>query len=425
MAIKNWSDVLRGKPPDLGEKLNIRDSSILYNTPQNLIEHHHSTTPEIDRRIADLEQRSMVFRRLPPGTTCEHIVQAQCLTTTIDDQQSWTTAQFETDCKVLQVMRDSMDPRRFVITFDTLESKRRTQARTLRINGAVIGPSKGDFHGYIPETPYYLQEEDYRAILAHYGHVEEIRFNTIKNRTQRTNGLHFSITLEPGKKVPDVINFEGTQILVINKDSRKRCTYCRNYGHLGYQCQKRKQQRLSNLEARAEIEARCEIEAMEDNDAATTEGINPPAGFQNTNVSTTTSKHPPQQTPRKRNSPVNGHVDMTPTKRYAINSQVNALFQEFAEQTDDESPVEAQELETQYKHYVTQRQDFATQSRTEVVAEHYPTRDPNNLSRQEWYAVTDAINARFRELLIAAFPDNHTELNALYLEKKKNDNKPP
>jgi len=35
------------------------------------------------------------------------------------------------------------------------------------------------------------------------------------------------------------------------------------------------------------------------------------------------------------------------------------------------------------------------------------------------------IRAGWNELLIAAFPDNHTELNALYLEKKKNDNKPP
>ena len=108
MVMKKWFDVLKAKPPDLGEKLNIRDKSILFNTPQKLIEHHHSTTPEIDRRIADLEQRSMVFRRLPPGTTCEHILQAEFLATTIDEQPSWTTAQFQTHCQVLQVMQDSV-----------------------------------------------------------------------------------------------------------------------------------------------------------------------------------------------------------------------------------------------------------------------------------------------------------------------------
>ena len=65
------------------------------------------------------------------------------------------------------------------------------------------------------------------------------------------------------------------------------------------------------------------------------------------------------------------------------------------------------------------------QSRTEVVTEHYPSRDPNTLSKNEWEAVTEAINARFRELLIATFPENHVQLNALYLHRKKNDTKPP
>ena len=125
MVMKKWSDVLKAKPPDLGEKLNIRDQSILYNTPHRLIEHQHSTTPEIDKRIADLEQRSMVFRRLPPGTSCEHIMLAEYMIT--DEQPTWTAARFET--QIQQVMRDSLDNRRFVITFNTLEGKRIMQTR--------------------------------------------------------------------------------------------------------------------------------------------------------------------------------------------------------------------------------------------------------------------------------------------------------
>ena len=437
MVMKKWSDVLKAKPPDLGEKLNIRDESILYNTPQHLIEHHHFTTPEIDKRIADLEHRSMVFRRLPPGTTCEHIVQAEYNSTT-DEQPTWITAQFET--QILQVMRDSMDPRRFVITFNTLDDKRRMQARTLRINGTVIRPTKGDFHGYIPEIPYYLQEEDYRTLLAPYGNLEEIRFNTLKNNTQRTNGLHFSITLQPVKKVPDVINFEGVRILIVNKDSRKRCTFCHNYGHLAYQCQKRKQQRITNLEARAEIEA-----MNEDNAWNIDPTLNPPAGSRNSNASTVTSQscsqhQPPHQvspsgtsfprtsrpTPSKRASPENGHIDMTIPKR-GINSKVNALFEEFAtdDRMDESGSGETSISEDEYKHYVGRRRRFATAARSEVVAEHYPGKNFDSLSKGEWQTIDEKINARFRELLISKFPDKHYQLNLLYLSKRQGDFKPP
>ena len=92
----------------------------------------------------------------------------------------------------------------------------------------------------------------------------------------------------------------------------------------------------------------------------------------------------------------------------------------------EESPSESEEEESrQYQHYASQRKHFANQSRIEVVAEHYPLRDPNTLSKNEWEAVTEAINARFRELLNATFPENHVQLNALYLHRKKNDSKPP
>ena len=141
MVARKWSDVLKAKPPDLGEKLNISNKSILYNTPHRLVEHHHSSTPDIDKRITDLEQRSMVFRRLPPGTCCDQIMLAEYCTTNVDGQPSWTSADF--DGLIMQVMRDSMDSRRFVITFNTLESKRLMQTRTLRINGVIIRPSKG------------------------------------------------------------------------------------------------------------------------------------------------------------------------------------------------------------------------------------------------------------------------------------------
>ena len=77
-----------------------------------------------------------------------------------------------------------------------------------------------------------------------------------------------------------------------------------------------------------------------------------------------------------------------------------------------------------YQQYVDKRKQIVVQARREVVTEHYPARDQKSLTRNEWDAITDFINGRFRELLIAEFPDNHFELNSLYLSKKQ-DGKPP
>ena len=73
----------------------------------------------------------------------------------------------------------------------------------------------------------------------------------------------------------------------------------------------------------------------------------------------------------------------------------------------------------QYEHYVVRRKELASKSRTDIAGEQYPLREPNKLSRDEWEAISDAINARFRELLISEFPENHFQLNALYISRKR------
>ena len=103
-----------------------------------------------------------------------------------------------------------------------------------------------------------------------------------------------------------------------------------------------------------------------------------------------------------------------PSPKYAA-SKINALFKEFA----DDHPIQP------YKHYVAKRKEFAMQSRREIAAKQYPSRDLNRLSQEEWEALKEPINARFRELLISEFPDNHFQMNALYLNEKQNQAKPP
>ena len=77
-----------------------------------------------------------------------------------------------------------------------------------------------------------------------------------------------------------------------------------------------------------------------------------------------------------------------------------------------------------YEHYVERRKDLALKSRTDIAGERYPSRKPNNLSKDEWEAISQAVNARFRELLISEFPDNHFQLNELYISRKRNQGKP-
>ena len=304
MTKSKWSDLFKMKPPDLAERINTSNRSLLLNAPKNLIEHHVCASQEIDQRIAQREKLSIVFRRLPHGTTCGSIIRDALSCETTDGQ---FTPHFVREAKasraVDRVTRDSLDPRRFVITFSDEDHKSFFQKRYVKIGDTLIKPSIGDFHGYIPDTPYFLDTLDFQEILSKYGVVETIKFNTIPENGIRTNGLHFSLTLKDGCKVPDVINFEGTPILIVNKDSRKQCTFCRNYGHLAYQCQKRKRKQLSDLEAQAVREL------MED-----TTGSKPlPTNIQNPPSATL-----PRPTPPKRDNPENGHDDTT-SKRSAVN----------------------------------------------------------------------------------------------------------
>ena len=86
--------------------------------------------------------------------------------------------------------------------------------------------------------------------------------------------------------------------------------------------------------------------------------------------------------------------------------------------------LDSEEISTElYEHYVARRKELALQSRTDVAGEQYPSQERNKLSRVEWEAISEAVNARFRELLISEFPENHFQLNELYISRKRNQGK--
>ena len=167
MTKSNWSDLFKMKPPDLAERINTSNKSLLLNTPKHLIEHHVSASPQIDQRIAQRERLSIVFRRLPYGTTCDSIIRDALSCETIDGQFTpHFVREAEPSRAVDRVTRDSLDPRRFVITFSNKDHKSFFQKRYVKIGDTLIKPSIGVFHGYIPDTPYFLDTLDFQEILS-------------------------------------------------------------------------------------------------------------------------------------------------------------------------------------------------------------------------------------------------------------------
>ena len=220
--------------------------------------------------------------------------------------------------------------------------------------------------------------------------------------------------------------------------SLKKCSNCDKFGHTRRECHKLADRRLQELERRAEVELAEQMaeDEHDQRDAQFEEFINPPANLTHSSPTPTPQTHPTQSspdtsslqtpcpTPSNRDTSENGQHTTIINKNHAINQ----LFAKFSQGSPNNAQMELDVDQTisdeLYQQYVDKRKQIVVQARREVVTEHYPARDQKSLTRNEWDAITDFINGRFRELLIAEFPANHFELNSLYLSKKQ-DGKPP
>ena len=61
---------------------------------------------------------------------------------------------------------------------------------------------------------------------------------------------------------------------------------------------------------------------------------------------------------------------------------------------DESGSGETSISDEEYKHYVGRRRGFATAARSEVVAEHYPGKNFDSLSKGEWQTIDVKINER-------------------------------
>ena len=446
---------------------------------------------EVKQRILDADKRTIILRRVDPDATVESIIKDIVDQAPLICQGPDLLAPGDL---LEQVTRDELDRRRYYVTYLTRVQKQKFQETGFRVGKTYIPPTLGDFQGFIQFPPYFLGKQDLQEIMTSYGTILNDRFVEVQG--VRTGGWHFELRLHDGKTIPNVIDFDGEPIPIINKSARKLCTWCHNWGHLQRQCQKRRAHRLKQLEAHAYSDP---VELMETNKITMsvsnqhttnsipsaeqqplqqkqapllqqgslpgTTGSKPmttgdlsqetllnnsqPAqqeptplpnnnDVQSTLVLSAGEKHPrhcstssgeaeppfkvcPQQSPSGTSFPQPTQSQL-PASSDTV-SKINALFQEFSE-VDKMADLDSEEIPTElYEHYVARRRELALRSRTDVAGEQYPSQEPNKLSRVEWEAISEAVNARFCELLISEFPENHFQLNELYISRKRNQGK--
>ena len=215
--------------------------------------HAVKVTEDQDRRMKDAERRARVLRKLPHNTTTEmpFHAHARCRypNTELDETH------YENVARDLELIhRDEVDHRRFIIVYSSYQTKKNYQERHLMVGGVTVPPLVGHFHGYIPITPYYISDVDYREILSQYGELRALTFRTMPDRNVRIGGAHFSLDLKQDSKIPNAINVAGDVIHIVDKNARTTCSFCGKTGHLRYQCQGMKRERTLALERRAEEE---------------------------------------------------------------------------------------------------------------------------------------------------------------------------
>lgn len=215
--------------------------------------HELKVTAEQDHRMKDAERRARVLRKLPHNTTTEMLfnAHARCRYGNVEFYET----HFENVARDLELIhRDEVDRRRFIVVYASYETKKKYQERHLTVGGVTVPPEVGDFYGYIPITPYYISDVDYREILSQYMEMRALTFRTMPDRNVRIRSAHFSLDLKEGCKMPNAINVAGDVIHIVDKNLRTTCSFCGKHGHLRYQCQGMKRERTLQLERRAEAE---------------------------------------------------------------------------------------------------------------------------------------------------------------------------
>ena len=282
-----------------------------------------------------------------------------------------------------------------------------------------------------------MDRQDCVDLLTMWGTLTKAEFVKDADTGVRCGGFIFELDLHENKRLPNRIKVLSDVIVVTTKDDHKLCSYCDKLGHIRRHCKKRELDLINQANAELlesqqsgpigdqemmdtseEERKRHEEELQQQQRSPAPTTITAPTTLTapstatapttltapSTSTAPTTLTAPSistaPMTPTKRSTSENGHPsESTWTKRQSV-----TIFEEVDEET--------------YTSYAEKRKDCANQARREIAAHHFPDRFPSQLSEKEWAGIQTQINARFRELLVTAFPDNHLFLNCMYMNRK-------
>ena len=214
-------------------------------TPQASPNHLRLQVPDAKlAKIAEMERRTMVIRKVAPSTTPASILQ-----------------DLQKQCKrplgeILEsVVREPLDRRRFYLRFHSVELKRGSAKNGFTIGETVIPPQLSDVQGYIPEVPHYLDRDEILQILSLYGDVVKGDFVRFEETNIRCGGFSFELNLHENKKLPSTISIMSDTFEIKLKDDLQQCSYCDKYGHIVRHCLKKKEEivRRANKEHAAQF----------------------------------------------------------------------------------------------------------------------------------------------------------------------------
>ena len=225
-------------------------------------------SPQLTPTQLEIHRRTIILRRLP-----FHITTADIITSIIKQFKLHKPENHITSC-----IQDNEDRRRFYLTLTTYEFKKQIQSAGFHVGDTHIKPQSGDISLELPYTPFDMSESDIKNIMNAHGTNINGRFKVDKNNI-RIGGYVFTMDVRPNQTTPTHVNFSNHSLRIINRDSKKTCTFCHNSGHLQQHCKIKQAQhnnKMSNLEQIANIELQQQQEEEQQQQQLTNSSDNTP-----------------------------------------------------------------------------------------------------------------------------------------------------
>ena len=239
-----WASITSGRPPP----------KVPNYLPQAKLKERLNVPNRVVEKFNEIERRTQVLRKLPPGTSALSI---------ISDMKN--QSEIPIGDVVESVIQEPLDKRRFYVTFKSVEIKRQVTRTGYKIGNIKIPPEASDVQGFIPDVPHYLSEEDVKEILSRYGDVKSGSFKTYEN--VRCGGFTFELDLHENQRLPGELQILNDSMVIRLKDDIMMCAYCDKVGHTQRRCRQKmeRQMRRANMELQQQ-ESNAEQHADDEDD---------------------------------------------------------------------------------------------------------------------------------------------------------------